>query len=257
MPAREIPSCLLQPCGGVDHVARNEALALRRPRVKSHDRLARVDGRPHREPQPGIGLVQLVDRLEDAKAGADSPLGIVLVRDRSAEGGHHRVAHELLDDAAEALDLLLQTPVIGTETRTNVLRVGAVRTCRKADQVDEEDRDDLAFLLGRSSRGEQPAAPQAEPRPLRVLLPALGTRLHEQAYGGPASATRGASRSDDEEGRPGRCNRAANVLWRGSLRQLCRGRKDHFCGRIRSSWPVGTPNISAAAPWLIAIDALP
>ena len=43
--------------------------------------------------------------IADRERGADGPLGIVLVRDRRAEDRHHRVADELLDRAAAALDL--------------------------------------------------------------------------------------------------------------------------------------------------------
>ena len=73
-------------------------------RREGDDGLARGDGRPHGELELFL-LVQLVDRVEDAEAGADGALGVVLVCDRRAEDRHHGVADELLDRAAEALDL--------------------------------------------------------------------------------------------------------------------------------------------------------
>ena len=43
--------------------------------------------------------------VADRERRADGALGIVLVRDRRAEERHHRVADELLDRAAVALEL--------------------------------------------------------------------------------------------------------------------------------------------------------
>jgi hypothetical protein len=44
------------------------------------------------------------------------------------------------------LDLLFQAGVIWTQRGADVLGVGAVRAGGEADEVDEEDRDDLALL---------------------------------------------------------------------------------------------------------------
>ena len=52
------------------------------------------------------------DRVDDPQPSAHRALGIVLVRHRRAEDRHHRVADELLDRAAEALDLAGDTFVI-------------------------------------------------------------------------------------------------------------------------------------------------
>ncbi len=51
--------------------------------------------------QPGREAAHRLDQLE---RGADGPLGVVLVGDRRAPDGHHRVADELLDRAAVAVD---------------------------------------------------------------------------------------------------------------------------------------------------------
>ena len=75
-------------------------------RAHRDDGLARVDPYAHVQVEVGIGLVQLRDRFEDAQPRAHRPLGVVLVRHGSAEGGHDRVTDELLDRAAVALDLL-------------------------------------------------------------------------------------------------------------------------------------------------------
>ena len=42
-------------------------------------------------------VVELADRRLHGDSGANRPLGVVLVRDRGAEDGHHRVADVLVD----------------------------------------------------------------------------------------------------------------------------------------------------------------
>ena len=87
------------------------------------------------------------------------PLGVVLVRHGSAEGGHDRVTDELLDRAAVALDLLPQAGVVGTDAGAHVLRVLLLGGGGEADQVAEEDGDDLP-LLERACAAARQAAPR-------------------------------------------------------------------------------------------------
>ena len=74
--------------------------------IERDDRLAGVDrrsgcgGRATGPPRSARRL-----RLEDGERGANGALGVVLVRDRRAEERDDRVADELLDRAAEALEL--------------------------------------------------------------------------------------------------------------------------------------------------------
>ena len=56
---------------------------------------------PARAWTPGPSVADGVDELE---GGADGALGVVLVGDRRAPDGHDRVADELLDGAAVAVD---------------------------------------------------------------------------------------------------------------------------------------------------------
>ena len=66
--------------------------------VEADERLAGRD--------PDAQLEPFLDReLADRERGTDGALGIVLVRGRRAEERHHRVADELLDGAAVALEL--------------------------------------------------------------------------------------------------------------------------------------------------------
>ena len=138
----------LQARSGVHDVAGDEPFSLLGAGTQGDDGLAGVDADPHLEGERSVLVVQVLDRLEDAECGANGALGVVLVRDRRAEDGHHRVADELLDGAAVALDLLPQASVVGTDPRADVLRVGRIRGRREADEVAEQHRDDLALLVG-------------------------------------------------------------------------------------------------------------
>ena len=75
-----------------------------------HPLAARTDGHRGLAGQhAGAGLearAERLDRVDDLEGRADAALGVVLVGDRGAPDRHHRVADELLDRAAVALDLL-------------------------------------------------------------------------------------------------------------------------------------------------------
>ena len=128
----------LQACGRVDDVARGHALAGVGPRVESNERLA------GRDPDPQLELL-LERELADRERGANRTLGVVLVRGRRAEERHHRVADELLDGAAVALELGADALVVGTQERFDVLGIHRLRPRGEADEVAEDDRHDLAL----------------------------------------------------------------------------------------------------------------
>ena len=79
---------------------------------------------------------------------------------RRSEHRHHRIADELLHDAAERLELVAHRPVVGGQDRADVFRIELFRTRREADEVDEDHADDPPLfavgrlLLERSSAGE-------------------------------------------------------------------------------------------------------
>jgi hypothetical protein len=102
--------------------------------------------RPDGEVQTLTLVVQLRDRVDDAERGANGAFGVVLVGNRGPEHGHHGVADELLHGSSEPFDLPLQEVVVEAEGRANVFGIGTVRTSREPHEVDEQDRDDLAFL---------------------------------------------------------------------------------------------------------------
>ena len=113
-----------------------------------------------------------------------------------AEHRHHRVADELLHRAAEALELVAQARVVGPQQRAHLLGIHLLGARREADEVGEEDGDDLALLeprllLGRERRG----AGVAEARAVGVLLAAAGAREHHaEAYGARSPGSRQAVR---------------------------------------------------------------
>ncbi len=123
----------------VDDVAGNHALAECEPRSQRYERLAGGNG------EPDLELALLADPVPDRQRGPDSPLGIVLVRDRRAEDGEHRVPDELLDGASVALQLVAKAGVEGPEDRLDVLGIERLGAGREADEVGEEDGDDLAL----------------------------------------------------------------------------------------------------------------
>ena len=101
------------------------------------------------------------------------------MRDGSAEEGDHGVADELLDGAAEALELTAQTLMVGSEQGPHVLRIHLLGSGSEADEVGEEHGDDLP-LLTRGRRIQRDSAGEAEPRSLGILLPAARTDKHAE-----------------------------------------------------------------------------
>ena len=174
----------LDACGGVDDVAGDDPFPVFGAGTDCDDGFASVDPHPHLQVEPGIGLVQLRDRLQDPQPRPHGPLGVVLVRDRGAANGHHRIAHELLDRGSVALDLLAQASVVWTDAGTHVLRVLVLRGRGEADQVAEEDGDDLP-LLERAGRllGKRRGAVAAEGEPVRVFLATARADRHTTSLG--------------------------------------------------------------------------
>ena len=62
---------------------------------------------------------------------------------RDAEDTHDAIADELVKGAAQLLDLRAEPQVVRAQESPNVFRVCLVGAGRKADQVTEENGDDL------------------------------------------------------------------------------------------------------------------
>ena len=93
-----------------------------------------------RDADPDLELALLGERVADRERRAHRALGVVLVRDRRAEHRHDGVADELLDRAAEALELRADARVVRLEQPPHVLGVHRLRPRREADEVAEEAR---------------------------------------------------------------------------------------------------------------------
>ena len=91
---------LLEPCGGVDRIADNEALP---PARVASDHLAGIDACTVRDRHAPGTLERLVQPRElrvHLDGGPNRAQRILLVQERDAEHRHDRIADELLDGAA-------------------------------------------------------------------------------------------------------------------------------------------------------------
>jgi hypothetical protein len=154
--------CTLETSRGVHDITRHQPLATLGPRSESHDCLAGGHRGANCDIEPARAKV--VDRLQDAKCRPYSPLGVVLVSCGSAEDRHHRVADELLDGAAEALNVGLHPLVVGAQRRAHVFRIRSVGAAGESHEVDEEYGHDLALFGGRRLSVERMPAREAEAR---------------------------------------------------------------------------------------------
>ena len=127
----------LQPRGGVHDVAGNHPFAGTGTSIERHERLTGVDA------DANLQLRLLQDRIPNRESRPHRPLRIVLVRRRRAEHRHHRVADELLHRASVMLERRPQPLVIRTQDRLHILRIQRLGPRREADEVREQDRDDL------------------------------------------------------------------------------------------------------------------
>ena len=131
----------LEPRSGVDEVAGDHALAVGRERDR---RLAR-DHRASRRDARSVGRSQPADRVEQVHGRANRAFGIVLVRDRRAPHGHDRIADELLDGPAVAVDALPREHEVAVQELAHGLGIAVVGECREAHQVREQDAHDAPF----------------------------------------------------------------------------------------------------------------
>ena len=110
----------LQTRGRVHDVPGGHAFSFRRPGTERHERFPGRDGDPHLE------AVVLRDPVPDRERGPDRTLRVVLVCDRRPEERHDRIADELLDRAAVALDLGLHASPVGRLESPDLLGVEAL-----------------------------------------------------------------------------------------------------------------------------------
>jgi hypothetical protein len=95
--------------------------------------------------------------------------------------------------------------VVRSEARADVLGVEVLGRRGRADDVAEENRDELALLGGWLGDGEGGATSEAELRDLRVLLAALRTDGHASSVARPTAAFKASD--------PGRLVSYAQIGW--------------------------------------------
>ncbi len=132
----------LQPGGRVDGVPVDHALlhpgCVDRRRAREH---ARAQGQPrHRHL-----LTQGAHGLRQGERRSHRTLGIVLVGHRSAPHGHDRVADELFERAAVAIDDRTAVREVQRQQGSHVLGVAALRQGGEADEVGEQHAHQLTF----------------------------------------------------------------------------------------------------------------
>ena len=134
----------LEPRGRVHEVAGDHALPVA---AEGHGRLAGQD--PGAEQAAGRRVRgSCATASTQVERGADRPLGVVLVGDRCAPDRHDRVADELLDGPAVALDDRPGEREVGVEELPDVLRVAVsdadVKPTRSANRTLTSRRSDDA-----------------------------------------------------------------------------------------------------------------
>jgi hypothetical protein len=175
-----LPIRTLEPLREIDGVAGDERLA--GGRIAGDD-LAGVDADPHLESDAVLSLelgVELAEPIPHLVGGADGTQRIVLVGDRDAEHGHHRVADELLDRAAVMLEHGAHLREVPAHDGAQGFRVEPLAEGRRTGDVRKQDRDRLANLVRRLGLGERRAAGVAKARVFRVRLTAGAACSHNQ-----------------------------------------------------------------------------
>ena len=139
----------LESAGRIDHVARDHPLIRR---TQGDGCLTGQDADPQLDPRS-----ETPDRPDQVESGADGPFGVILAGDRRAPEGHHRIADELLDPTAIAVDDVPDCLEVAGLEVADLLRVTTVRECGEADQVGEQDGHEpsLGGLLLGAERGRR------------------------------------------------------------------------------------------------------
>jgi hypothetical protein len=117
------------------------------------------------------------------RSGADRAQGVVLVRDRYPEDSHDRISRELLHNPAVLLDDRAEVLEVAAHAGAQRLRVGRLAERGRADEVAEEDGDDLALLARHLCGRERRPAGIAEARVLGILVSAARAGNHWRSLG--------------------------------------------------------------------------
>src|SRR5262249_51284372 len=119
-------------------------LGFAHPNQVSDDHETGADADPYLQP---VRCLKLADSFDNVQTGPNGPLRIILVRLRVTEIDENAVAHILRNEAAEGIDLMRDTTVIGADDLAEVLWIHLGNKLRRANQIAKQDRD-LAALGG-------------------------------------------------------------------------------------------------------------
>ncbi len=169
----------LNPGRDVDRVAGEHPVTRRRRALEVDEHLAGLDADAHRDLRLGLrgkGAVQLGEHRLHLERAADRSLGIVLVDGGDAENREEGVTHELLEQAAVALDLFAEAIERPAHERLNDFRILPLGERGRADDVTEQSGGELALLAGRNRLlGQSRPALGAELARVGILDAARGT----------------------------------------------------------------------------------
>ena len=135
---------LLDAGGNVDRISSDQEIG--RGQVAAGDYLAGGQAEPDREPSEAVvGAHPVAER----ERSCHRALGVIAVRGRQAENGHHRIADELFESPAVVGHDGFRDLVVASEQGPDLLRVQLLAERRRAGDIGEENGDDPP-LLGHS-----------------------------------------------------------------------------------------------------------
>jgi hypothetical protein len=170
---------LLEPGGDVHGVARREGAA---GRGRARDGLAGVDPDAHRELDTAL-VAQLAaqgrDLVAHLRRRPHGAQGVVLMHDRDPEDPHDRVADEVLDRPAVALDGVAHPPEPPLHRPAQRLGIHPLSKRRRSHDVRKDHRDDFPPLGSCRCRRHRRSTGGAEPRSLGKPVATARARLHD------------------------------------------------------------------------------
>jgi hypothetical protein len=133
----------LQPLRRVHHVAHGRVVAAGPQPADQHLAGVQPDPEPNVEAQVRPGRRHRAVQLQ---RGAHGALGIVLVGDRGAEQGEDGIADDLVDPAAEGLDVRDQTLEAPVDQPFHLFGITSLGHRREAHEIGEQDGHDPALV---------------------------------------------------------------------------------------------------------------
>src|SRR5215469_963817 len=107
-----------------------------------------MDADPSRELRPFWMLVKFEYRLQDCEARSQGTLGVVIVRLRITEIGHHSVAQVLRHVSTEALDRLSGGVVVTGDGIAPFFGIEMASYLRRTNEIAEQHRQMPALSIG-------------------------------------------------------------------------------------------------------------